>query len=182
MKRKLFVAALILICLSTLAYGTVAFFTVDNTAHNIISSGVVDITVDEWADLDKTTPYPTDTITGIVPGMSVTKLVEITNSGDADAWVRIKVDKSFVATIDTDPTLIQLDLNTTDWTEQDGYYYYKEALQPGETTAPLFTTVSFDTTMGNSYKNVTAKVNIIAQAVQSKNNGTAPTAAAGWPA
>lgn len=39
---------------------------------------------------------------------------------------------------------LDIDFNTTDWTEKqaDGYYYYKKVLGRGETTTPLFTTLT----------------------------------------
>lgn len=59
----------------------------------------------------------------------------------------------------------------TDWTYLDGYYYYNRALAPGETTVPLFTTVTFAPEMGNEYQNSTAYVEVKVGAVQADNNG-----------
>ena len=78
-------------------------------------------------------------------------------------------------------TLVALDLNTTEWTEKDGFYYYNAALRPGETTAPLFTCVTFDAGMGNEYQNATATVHVAAEAVQTANNGVTALEALGWP-
>ena len=77
--------------------------------------------------------------------------------------------------------LVELTLNTTDWTERDGYYYSAKALKPGEVTAPIFTAVTFGTAMGNEYQNATATVDVFAQAVQTANNGTTVLDAQGWP-
>lgn len=79
------------------------------------------------------------------------------------------------------PELVELTLNEADWTEKDGFYYYKEALKPGEVTEPIFTAVTFKSDMGNEYQNATATVDIAAQAVQSANNGENALEAAGWP-
>lgn len=64
---------------------------------------------------------------------------------------------------------------------KDGYYYYKEALKPGEVTAPIFTAVTFKPEMGNEYQNATATVDVSAQAVQTANNGDTVMDAKGWP-
>ena len=53
-------------------------------------------------------------------------------------------------------------------------------LKPGEQTKPLFTTVTFDTAMDNPYMNARVEIDIHAQAVQSKNNGTSALDAIGW--
>ena len=50
-----------------------------------------------------------------------------------------------------------------------------------ETTAPLFTCVTFDAGMGNEYQNATATVHVAAEAVQTANNGVTALEALGWP-
>lgn len=136
MKRKILILSVLAICIATLAAGTIAFFTAEGKAHNVITTGGVEIAVQEWADDEKTKPF--ENLSGVM-------------------------------------------LNTTDWTEKDGYYYYKEALKPGEVTAPIFTAVTFKPEMGNEYQNATATVDVSAQAVQTANNGDTVMDAKGWP-
>lgn len=184
MKRKLLVGALGCICLSALAGGTLAYYTAENTAHNVITTGGIDIAVQEWADEDKTTPFPENGVNDVMPGTAVTKIVEVQNTGANDAYIRIKVDKSITLAGEGEPDLdlLTLDFNDTDWTTgEDGYYYYNEILAPGEVTEPLFTTVSFDTGMNNLYQNSTAAVDVAAYAVQADNNGDTVLEAQGWP-
>ena len=181
MKRKLLILSVLAICIATLAAGTLAYFTSEGKAHNVITTGGVKIAVQEWADENKQTPF--ENLEGIMPGMTVTKIAEIKNTGASDAWVRVKVEKSIKlkgkGTPDTG--LVELALNTADWTEKDGYYYYTKALKPGEVTAPVFTSVTFNATMGNEYQKATATVNVSAQAVQIANNGATVMDAKGWP-
>ena len=181
MKKKLLILSLAAICLAITAIGTLAYFTSEGTAHNVITTGGVEIAVQEWADENKQTPF--EDLKGIMPGMTVTKIAEIKNTGASDAWVRVKVEKNIKlqgkGTPDTG--LVELTLNTTDWTEKDGYYYYKEALKPGEVTAPIFTAVTFKPDMGNEYQNATATVDVAAHAVQTANNGDTVMDAKGWP-
>jgi len=184
MKRKLLVGALGCICLSALAGVTLAYYTAENTAHNVITTGGIDIAVQEWADEDKTTPFPEDGVNDVMPGTAVTKIVEVQNTGANDAYIRIKVDKSITLAGEGEPDLdlLTLDFNDTDWTAgEDGYYYYNEILAPGEVTEPLFTTVSFDTGMNNLYQNSTAAVDVAAYGVQADNNGDTVQEAQGWP-
>ena len=49
MKKKLFVCAFIVICLSIVAYGTAAYFSYEDTATNVITAGDVKIDLEEWA-------------------------------------------------------------------------------------------------------------------------------------
>lgn len=184
MKRKILIGALLCICLSILAGGSLAYYTAENTAHNVITTGGIDIAVQEWADEDKTEPFPEDGVDDVMPGTAVTKIVEVKNTGSNDAYVRVKVDKSIdlVGEGTPDLSLLVLDMNDAEWTAgDDGYYYYNQTLKPGEVTAPLFTTVAFDPGMDNLYQNSSAAVDVAAYAVQADNNGDTVLDAQGWP-
>lgn len=186
MKRKLLAVAVTVICLSMMAYGTLAYFRAEDTAHNVITSGEIDIELQEWADAEKTTPFPEDEVSGVMPGTEVTKIVEVKNTGANDAYIRVKVEKEFVLSEgvegETDSGLMKIDFDETYWMlGEDGYYYYKTALEPGAVTEPLFASVNFDTAMGNIYQNSTAKVDVTAYAVQVANNGDSVMDAKGWP-
>lgn len=181
MKRKILILSVLAICIATLAAGTIAFFTAEGKAHNVITTGGVEIAVQEWADVEKTKPF--EDLTGVMPNTTVTKIAEIKNTGASDAWVRVKVEKNIKLQGEGTPDtgLVELTLNTTDWTEKDGYFYYTKALKPGEVTAPIFTAVTFKADMGNEYQNATATVDVSAQAVQTANNGDTVMDAKGWP-
>ena len=181
MKRKLLILSVLAICVAILAAGSLAYFTSEGKAHNVITSGGVEIAVQEWADEGRTTPF--EDLTGVMPDTTVTKIAEIKNTGASAAWVRVKVEKAIKLTGDgiPDVSMVQLDVNTTDWTEKDGYFYYTKALKPGEITAPIFTAVTFKADMGNEYQNATATVDVSAQAVQTANNGDTVMDAKGWP-
>jgi hypothetical protein len=73
-------------------------------------------------------------------GISFTKEPYATNTGNVDCYVRIKSVISDSRVADG----ITIDYNTEDYTynSQDGYWYYKNAISPGQSTRPLFTTVS----------------------------------------
>ena len=182
MKRKLLILSVLAICIATLAAGTLAYFTSEGKAHNVITTGGVEIAVQEWADKNKQTPF--EDLEGIMPGMTVTKIAEIKNTGASDAWIRVLITKNIQLAGDGTPNtdLLELNLNLTDWTlGEDGYLYYNKALKPGEVTEPIFTAVTFKPDMGNEYQNATATVDVSAQAVQTANNGDTVMAAKGWP-
>lgn len=189
MKEKLSVVAIVAIFLAIMSAGSWAYFTASEQVHNVITTGGVDITLHEWANEDRTEPF--EDLTGVMPGRQVTKIPEVENSGENPVFVRVKLTKAITwaegveLTDEVNPDLITIDLNETDWVEKDGYYYYKKVLPAGETTEPLFTTVSFDAAMGNVFQNAQVSIDITAQAVQSANNGengTDPLKALGWPA
>ena len=183
MKRKLLIVSVLAILVAVTAAGTLAYFTDIGTAHNVITTGNVEIELNEWADEACTQPFQDKT--GVMPGTKVTKIVKVKNSGTGAAFLRLYVEKNVYGAdekpMKSDP--VSLDFDNRNWTysESEGYYYYNRPLEPGKTTEPLFTTVTFDPLMGNEYQNATAHVKVIAYAVQSANNGDSPQAAKGWP-
>ena len=182
MKRKILILSVLAILLAILAANTLAYFTADTKAHNVITTGNVDIALNEWANEDRTERFEKQI--NVMPGTEVTKIVEVENVGTGTAWVRVQVVLDVYAEGGKEqlpPDPVTLDFNETDWKYFDGYYYYNYPLDPGETTEPLFTTVTFDPKMGNVYQNSTAHVDVNAYAVQSANNGEDVLSANGWP-
>lgn len=182
MKKRMLTAALALCCLAVLATGTLAYFTAEETAQNVITMGALKMDLVELNEEGE----PWEDVEDIVPGMEVTKKAYVENNGSVDFYTRVKIEKRFVPAqgdelpkLDTD--LVELDLGE-DWKlGEDGFYYYKESVKPGEETEPLFTTVTFSTEMGNEYQNVKVIIDLDAQAVQSRNNGESALTATGWP-
>ena len=86
MKKKILALSMVAICMSVVAYGTLAYYTASETAENVITSGNVGIELLEWADEDRTISYeemyPDNIVTDVMPGTDVTKVVEVKNSGD----------------------------------------------------------------------------------------------------
>ncbi|MEA5152855.1 MAG: SipW-dependent-type signal peptide-containing protein [Oscillospiraceae bacterium] len=188
-KKRIFVIALLVCCLALAATGSLAYFTASETAHNVITSGNIAIELQElmMKQDEEGALVPFESPVNVMPGAELSKIVQVKNTGNSDAWVRVSVDKAIelasdIAGFEPDTALVALDLNTAEWTEKDGFYYYNAALRPGETTVPLFTTVTFaGSGMGNEYQNSTAVISVKADAVQTANNGAAATDAAGWP-
>lgn len=192
MKRKILVLGLIVICMAIAATGSLAFYTADVEAHNVITSGGVNIQIEEWQKTDEgLTEYPKEEIQ-VMPGTVVSKIVTVKNL-EADAYVRAKFD--LVAAFKGIPEgsapaipddLITVEINEAYWMRKDGdteWWYYKEALKAGDATEPLFTEVRFSgPQMGNEFQNSTVDVKVKAQAVQADNNGSSALDAEGWSA
>ena len=190
MKKKLFVLAVLAIILAGMASGTVAYFTAKGTAHNVITSGEIDIElVETMKDGNKEVPYPTNPVGGIMPGTEHSKIVRVENTGTNPAWVRVKVEAKINGDeVElTDSSVLRIDFDDTKWIEEDGYYYYADALVPGGKTAtPLFREIHFDGEgMDNAYQNARIEINVQAYATQSQNNPIPAngdvTDVKGWP-
>ena len=179
MKRKLTIVSAVIIAAVLLSVGSFAFFTKENTAKNVITAGNIDFVINEVTDSGEAFPV---TPVEIMPGDTVSKIVTAKNTSDHPLYLRIKLTK----TVD-DPSLevgdrLTADINDTDWTEKEGFYYYNKAVAPGEETQPLFTEVYVDgITVGNEYLGKKFILKVDGYAVQSENNGTDVFTAAGWP-
>lgn len=184
MKKKIFAITLIVICASLAAYGTLSYFTYDDTATNVITAGTVIIELQERSQQPDGTLVPFENITDAMPATDYSKIVRVKNTGTGTAWLRVAVSKSITLAEGTegeiDLDLLGLDFNTEYWTLQDGFYYYNNPLQPDATTEPLFTTVSFSADMSNIYQHSSAEITVTAYAVQAANNGATVFEAAGW--
>lgn len=187
MKRKLLLLSVMVICIAIAAAGTLAFFNGDATAHNVITTGKVGITVNEYAKYnpDEREEF-TNNQTGIMPGTTVDKIVVVSGEdGTADAWVRVKFTKSIQLAAGkqgkVDLGLIKLNIGANWIDGKDGWFYYNAPVKANQEAAPALLSVQFDATMGNAYQGATATVDVLAQAVQCANNGTSAQTASGWP-
>lgn len=187
MKRKVLLCSIVAVLVAVAAHGTLAYFTAEDTAINVVTAGNIKIELREMAIPDgggDPIPFENNQI-GIMPGTEVSKIVTVKNTGEQPAYIRIKSDKSIILEEGNksavDLSLIECDFNTADWTQKDGWYYYNTPVEAGSETAPLFTTVSFSIDMSNLYKNSKAEIEVDAQATQVANNGTNVFDAAGWP-
>ena len=182
MKKKLLTLSLIVICAAILAAGTLAYFSDDATAHNVITTGGVVIELVETGEDGK--PFPEEGISGVMPGESVTKRVTVKNTGMSDAWVRVRVDmevKDSTGKVMTGEHPIELTGKDSKWVAKGGYYYYTEPVAPGAETKALLEEVTFLPQMGNPYQGSTLNIDIFAQATQVANNGETVWEAQGWP-
>ncbi|MBQ0037956.1 MAG: SipW-dependent-type signal peptide-containing protein [Clostridiales bacterium] len=181
MKKRLLILSLLAVCLSLCIGGTLAYFTASGIARNVITTGNIKIDLIETDGEGN----PFKNVSDVLPGAEVDKVVTVKNTGDNPCWVRISVEKEILLAEGKNGTpdlsLLEIDLNTEDWTEKDGFFYYNQELKAGETTIPLFTTATFNTAMDNLYAGCTANVTVGAQAVQTANNGSTALEANGWP-
>ena len=188
-KSRIALIALAIGCIAMLGAGTAAYFTVQDTAYNVITTGILDMTLVEkttdgaqpGTELEDLPEFPvyedgTPGVVNVMPGETVSKIPYVENSGTADFYTRVKVTLAIKAedgsTLETDEVLALEGIKPDVWVLKDGWYYYTEAVAPGSRTEPLFTGVTFDAEdMGNEYQNAEVRIDVYAQAVQSKNNG-----------
>ena len=187
MKRKLVLTSAVVLILALLAAGTFAYFSKDARATNVITTGTINIELNDSItggtavkDGDKVTGY---TISGVMPGQPVEKIVSVTNTGTSPAWLRVKLAIS-VAMADgkTDTWKGQnvvtftpnMDAETGEgwFLAEDGYYYYRKPVAANASTLKFFAedSLMLNPQLPNDYQGCTVTVAVQAQAVQVKNN------------
>lgn len=194
MKKKLTIISVLVICATIVTSGTLAYFTAEDRARNVITSGGVNIELVETTKKGDGTEveFPKEGLTGIMPGTSASKIVSVKNIGD-EAWIRVKVDTTILDSQGNelpqtigDTSVVSYEVSSTDWFSSNGYYYYKDSVQMNESTNILFDEVRFAKEMGNEYQNCRIEIDIDAQAVQTANNpipaGGDVSDIPGWPA
>lgn len=192
MKKKVFVAAALLVVLAILATGTLAYFSAKAVTHNVITTDSVGIHVEEYQDEDgELKPYPEEPV-DVMPGTEVSKIVLIRND-EAQSWIRACVEivvtdaegEQMLLTPAQQEKIITLSMNEEYWLRKSGdskWWYYRDPVDTGKATQPLFTTVAFDgPAMGNEFQGSTFYIHIAGQAVQTANNAATVLTAVGWP-
>lgn len=120
----------------------------------------------------------------VYPNGTIDKVVNVRNTGTIDCLVRVKVDKVWGSDRTDDNTLIpdsslstdniQIAFNSVDWIyfPDDGYFYYKHVLPPGElTNAALFESFTITPSTDNLYEGKKADIRIYLECVQAAGNG-----------
>lgn len=178
MKKKIFALAAMAIYVAILVGGSLAYFTAEDRAVNVITIGKVDIEIEEYADLEKTIRIEEGQMPAsffnVEPGQRIVKKVEIDNRGLSPAWIRAKIEDNIVSAGggNLPDEILNYDIQPGwTWDEETGYYYYDEILYPSD-IATLFNVVTFDGPgMGNAYQGCTTYIQIHADAVQSEGIG-----------
>lgn len=185
MKKKILLLAAVVLLLSIMTGGTFAYYTANGTARNVITSDGVDIEIEEWQQVgEDLVPYPGGEIP-VMPATSVSKIVTVRNL-DAQCFIRARLDTTVTnadgENVPVSPDVIHLTMNTDDWTEKDGWWYYGSPVNTNAVTEPLMTEVSFDgPNMTNEYQSCTLGIRVYAQAVQTAHNKSTALEALGWP-
>ena len=179
MKKKLSIIFGIIAILAVISVGTLAYFTSEQNAENVISAGNIKLEIHEKTASGE--DFPEEGII-VMPGDTVSKIVTVENTGDHPLYLRVKLTEGVSDEALTEDDCLDININRSCWLEKDGYYYYYRALQSGETTEQLFSEVYFDLyNIDNKYLGKYFTLNVAASAVQSENNGSDVLNAIGWP-
>ena len=156
---------------------TLAYFTANDTATNVVTMGHVDITLTEKS-VSEDGRLEVGTITddgltfaNVVPGDKFSKEPIITvGSNSEDCYLRAKVvveglDATHVADLFKDNNI---DIQDGWVLSTDGYYYYQSVVE-AEDEVSLFKTVTIPTAWGNEVADEEFTIAITAEAIQADN-------------
>ena len=189
--KKLFSLIIAVALVAVVGVGaTLAYFTDNDVAKNVVTMGHVDIELEEphfdKAKDDEGNPNPDfdgtedNKISKVLPGQVVPKDPTITvQKGSADAYIRAQVKYDGL----TKEQIADLQLTLEpDWTEgTDGYYYYNKIVKADDKVV-LFKEVNIPKTWGNDVADMTFEINVFAEAIQADNFEPVKTGEAitGW--
>lgn len=200
--KKLLLAAASTALVAVVGIGaTLAYFTDNENAANVVTMGHVDIDLVEWTDDDKWTEATDQgfVFENVMPGDDITKRPSIElEDGSRDAWVRMRME--VVPTEESGieqeklyelESILRADITAEgDWyyNENDGYYYFNQALtnaEDGIKEVDFFSSVHIpDGWTNNDAADKSFRIVLTAEAIQEEN--VTPVmegdAVVGWPA
>ena len=141
MKKKKSIIGIIALVLVAVVGATFAYYTSNTSFENVFNTGKYKVkVVEEFVSPDNW-----------VPGETIDKTVTAKNEGDVDAAVRISyIEKwetqegtDITDQIDSNPAIINFS-NTSDWTLNNGYYYYNYILKPDDVSNSFISGVTLD--------------------------------------
>ena len=163
MKKRTLTIAIALVCMLVLIGGTAAYISKEYTATNAVTA----------SDLSVELVMPGATSKPVVPGQEFDGGAAVENTGSQDAWVRVKL---------TQPEDIELiGVDTENWTEKDGAWYYNHILKAGDKTPNLFSGLKISENLDNDDSDKSLSLLVKGQATQFVNNGDTAMDAQGWP-
>lgn len=181
-KLKMAVVSLVAILLTFFTQTSLAYYTTIGRATNVVTMGDIRFIIHETTD--QGTPFPEEGVY-IVPGDIVSKQVTIESDCEQPFYLRVKLVYGVDEQVLPDEECFRVNINSEHWQLVDGWYYYKETVEPGQTTPYIFSQVEIvGDKVDNTYLGKTLTLSVVAQGVQSVHNpvtGTNTYEASGWP-
>ena len=148
---------------------TLAYFTDNDAANNVVTMGHVNIELDEP---EFSAENENNTIKNVVPNQTITKDPTITVvAGSESCYLRAKIEITELNAEQIADLLENTNIGE-DWVlAEDGYYYYQNSVSKSneDQTVDLFDTVIIPAEWGNEVADMTFEINVTAEAIQADN-------------
>lgn len=93
-KIKILALAAAIFCLSVGVCGSYAYIAAEEKTVNVITAGNVKINlVQTTVSKENSTLMETGSLDGLIPGQQISRIVQVENTGDNPAYIRIHVNK-----------------------------------------------------------------------------------------
>ena len=166
-KKKIIAGASALALVACLGIGgSLAWFTDTEERVNTVTLNHVDMTLEEVFTEGQT----------VMPGATIDKRPFVTLSNDSSrAYVRIKGITANLTAADGSVSVLtaddlQIQINTPNWVlGTDGYYYYQNIVEAGQSTSSVFDTITIPGSLTNEVANSTIDILVDAEAIQADN-------------
>lgn len=176
----------LLVCILLTAPLTMAFTTREIETENVVTFGnlKMEILETELTQTGEERVFNPDESTRLRSDQ-VSRIVRVKNVCKEPMYVRISLsmegwDEEGEIIPDAEE-LAAYEINEEDWVCRDGWYYYKQVLEPQLTSEKLMTEIEFDTdAITSDYPSGEFELKVAAQAVQAKNNAENVLEAKGW--
>lgn len=156
---------------------SLAFYMVSTDTRNIITFGNLDLKINE-TELDSAgneIPFDAEEKVKLNKENKLSRIIRFENICDEPMYVRAYLSLAGVdmngRSLDGINEVTAYTLNENDWIYKDGWYYYKEILEPKCKSTALITGIEFDINQISSrYNGGDFYLDVYVQGVQSKNN------------
>lgn len=163
-KKRLAVAGLSVGLVAVAGIGaTLAYFTDQDVATNVVEMGHVDIELEEPV-FGRT--HVNNTITNVLPNQNIKKDPTITvGEGSEDCYLRVQITTSGL-TPEQEQQILETANLASDWqVGTDGYLYFQSKAEAND-VVPVFDTITIPATWGNEVADLKFEINILAEAIQ----------------
>ncbi|MDO4443232.1 MAG: hypothetical protein Q4B69_05085 [Slackia sp.] len=186
--RNLCIACALALIAVLLIMQTISFVVRSTDARNTVVFGGVGVELVETAlDASNTEVIvPDGADENIAESGSCSRIVRVRNTQNHPVFVRVSLSMTGADSNGADvpaDDLVSYTFADPAWKNGgDGWYYYDAVLDPGVTTPPLITGISFNVQgIHDRYQGGALELSIDAAAVQSENNAQSALDAEGWP-
>lgn len=183
MRRKVALTAAAVAMVGTLAVGgTLAWFTDTETATNVVTTGNVDIALNENGGDDGVANGDGLKYEDVMPGDVFDKEVTIANEGN-DAYVRATIEVEGIDMTGTEAIKFMKnseEVPELEWTYSEGVstaiVEHEGIFMEGAEDWVIFDSIKVPEDWDNNYTNKTFNIKVTAEAIQAANIGTAEEA------
>lgn len=181
LKLRFLAISLGVLMLTLFTQESIAYYSTIGKATNVVTSGNVKLKIHETTD--QGIAFPEEGVY-IMPGDIVSKEVSVENICKHPFYLRVKVISGVNSEELSAEDCFKLNIDESNWTYKDGWYYYNGVVEPGEMSPKVFTKVEIvGDKVDMNYLGKTLTLTVTAHAVQTEHNLVEYAwEAEGWPA